>query len=334
MKILLLGGSGFVGTSVAQQLADEGIQVTVPTRLPVRARHLLVLPTVDVVQADIRDNEQLEQLVCGHDAVINLIGVLHDGRRDREGRGDFERIHVELPRRIAQACIDSGTPRLLHMSALNASITGPSEYLQSKDRGEAAVMEIARHHSKFNVSFFRPSVIFGEHDRFLNLFADLVKVFPLIPLGSPNAKFQPVWVEDVAAAFVSSLSLDTPSGQAYALVGPRVYTLREMVEFVMQCIGTKRPILALGHGLSMLQAAAFEFLPGKLISRDNVRSMSIPNISDHPYPAIFGTPQAMESVVPTWLRSFQADHAADPNHDNNNGRSRYDHFRHRAGRIK
>ncbi|MEP7154407.1 MAG: complex I NDUFA9 subunit family protein [Betaproteobacteria bacterium] len=334
MKVLLLGGSGFVGTSVAEQLVDRGINVTVPTRVFLRARHLTVLPTVEVIEADILDNERLEQLVCGHDAVINLVGVLHDGKRDSNGRGNFERIHVELPKRIAQACVDTGTPRLLQLSALNASITGPSEYLQSKDRGEAAVMEIAKHHAKFNVSFFRPSVIFGERDRFQNLFADLVKIFPLIMLGSPNAKFQPVWVEDVAGAIVDSLPLDTPSGQAYTLVGPRVYTLRELVKFVMQCTGHSRPIIGLGKWLSMMQAGAFELLPGKLITRDNVRSMSLPNISDHPYPAIFGTPQAMESVVPTWLRTFEVNHAADKNHDNNNGRSRYDHFRHRAGRIK
>jgi len=334
MKVLLLGGTGFVGTSVAGQLADRGFSVTVPTRILIRARHLQVLPTVDVVEADIHDSEQLEQLVCGHDAVINLVGVLHDGKRGADGRGDFERIHVDLPKRIAQACVSTGTPHFLQMSALNARITGPSEYLQSKDRGEAAVMEIARHHARLRVTFFRPSVIFGERDHFLNLFAGLVKFFPVIFLGSPEARFQPVWVEDVARAIVGSLATEAPSGQSCDLVGPKEYTLRELLQFVMGCLGKRRPVIGLGAGLSMMQAAVFERLPGRLITRDNVRSMSIPNVSAQPFPAQFGVPKSMESVVPAYLHG--ADIASGKNAledgGNREGRARYDRFRHGAGR--
>lgn len=331
MKVLLIGGTGFVGTSVAGQLADRGIGVTVPTRLAIRARHLQVLPTVEVVEADILDNERLEQLVCGHDAVINLVGVLHDGKRV-DGRGDFERLHVELPKHIAQACVDSGTPHFLHMSALNASITGPSEYLQSKDRGEAAVMEIAHRHANFHVTFFRPSVIFGEHDRFFNLFARLVRLLPLILLGSPKARFQPVWVEDVARAIALSLELETPSGQAYMLVGPEQFTLRELLKRVMQYTGKRRPIIGLGAGLSTMQAAIFEWLPGRLITRDNVRSMREPNTSDIPFPALFGTPASIDSVVPTYLRVTDPVKPKDGGDSAHNGRTRYDSLRHRAGR--
>jgi NADH dehydrogenase len=313
-KVLLVGGSGFVGASVAEQLVRQGMEVTVPTRLESRAKHLLVLPTVEVVQADVHDADRLAELVCGHDAVINLVGILH---------GDFEREHIALPRMIADACVSTGTTRLIQMSALNASITGPSLYLQTRDRGEAAVMEVAQRHPVLNVTLFRPSVIFGEHDRFLNMFATLSRFSPLVPLGSPGARFQPVWVEDVARAVVRSLSMRATFGHTYPLVGPHVYTLCELLEFVMHVTGQHRPILGLGAGLSALQAAVFERLPGKLITRDNLRSMSIPNTSGEPFPAIFGEAHAMESIVPGYLQRNAATIA---------GRPRYNQLRYRAGR--
>ncbi len=321
-KVLLLGGSGFLGRSVAEQLARQGINVTVVTRRSERAKHLLVLPTVDVIEADVHDTDRLAELVCGNDAVINLIGILHD----RDG-SEFERVHVALPKKIAEACVSTGTKRLIQMSALNASVTGPSAYLQSRDRGEAAVAEVAKRHPSLRVTCFRPSVIFGEHDRFLNLFARLVQLSPFVPLGSADARFQPVWVEDVARAVVQSLAMPAAFGHTYALVGPRVYTLRELLAFVMDATGRHRAIIGLGAGLSALQAAVFEHLPGKLITRDNVRSMSIPNTSDQPFPAIFGSAHALENIVPGYLRDL---HKQTP--DNESGRARYDNFRHRAGR--
>jgi NADH dehydrogenase len=313
-KVLLIGGSGFLGASVAEQLTRRGIVVTVPTRLESRARHLLVLPTVAVVEADVHDPDRLAELVCDKDAVINLVGILH---------GDFEREHVALPKMIAEACVSTGTTRLIQMSALNASVTGPSEYLQSRDRGEQAVLDVARRHPSLNVTIFQPSVVFGEQDRFLNMFAGLVKFSPVVPLGSPDARFQPVWVEDVARAVVQSLSMRETFGRTYPLVGPRAYSLRELLELVMRLTGHPRPILGLGDGLSALQAAVFERLPGKLITRDNLRSMSIPNTSSESFPAIFGEAHSLESIVPRYLQDDAEDIA---------GRSRYDRFRFRAGR--
>ena len=313
-KVLLAGGSGFLGASIAEQLVRQGMLVTVPTRLADRAKHLLVLPTVEVAEADVHDADRLAELVCDKDAVINLVGILH---------GDFEREHVTLSRQIAEACVSTGTTRLIQMSALNASITGPSAYLQSRDRGEEAVLDVARRHPSLNVTIFQPSVIFGEHDRFLNMFAKLVKFSPFVPLGSPDARFQPVWVEDVARAVVQSLSMRETFGRTYPLVGPHVYTLRELLEFVMRLTHQRRPIIGLSAGLSALQAAVFERMPGKLITRDNVRSMSIPNTSSEPFPAIFGEAHAMESIVAGYLQH---------NAQDTTGRARYDQFRYRAGR--
>lgn len=313
-KVLLLGGSGFIGASIAEQLVRRGIRVTVPTRRAERAKQLRVLPCVEIIEANVHDADRLAELVCGHDAVINLVGILH---------GDFEREHVALPRMIAGACISTGTARLIQMSALNASITGPSAYLQSRYRGESAVLEAAASHPSLKVSIFRPSVVFGEMDRFMNMFAGLVKFSPFVPLGSPDARFQPVWVEDVARAVVCSLSMRETFGRTYPLVGPNIYTLRELLQIVMKLTGQRRPILGLGSGLSALQAAVFEHLPGKLITRDNVRSMSVPSISESPFPAIFGAAHSLEAIVPGYLQHNARDIA---------GRPRYDRLRHRAGR--
>ncbi|MBL0121496.1 MAG: complex I NDUFA9 subunit family protein [Betaproteobacteria bacterium] len=315
-KVLLVGGSGFLGASVAEQLVRRGIFVTVPTRLSERAKHLRLLPTMEVVEADIHDANRLAALVSGKDAVINLVGILH---------GDFEREHVTLPRQIAEACVARGVSRLIHISALNASITGPSLYLQSRGHGEEAVRSVATRHPELDVTIFQPSVVFGAKDRFLNMFASLAMFSPIVPLGSPDARFQPVWVEDVARAVVQSLPMRETFGHTYPLVGPHEYTLRELLEFVMRVTGHHRPILGLGSGLSSLQAAVFERLPGKLITRDNMRSMSIPNTSSEPFPAIFGEAHAMESVVPGYLQHGAKDSA---------GRARYDRLRFRAGRNR
>jgi uncharacterized protein YbjT (DUF2867 family) len=313
-NVLLVGGSGFLGTSVAEQLVRQGIFVTIPTRISERAKRLRLLPTVQVVETDVHDADRLAALVSGKDAVINLVGILH---------GDFEREHVALPRQIAEACVSSGVNRLIHMSALNASVTGPSEYLQSRGNGEEAVRSVAKRRPELDVTIFQPSVIFGAQDRFLNMFATLAMFSPIVPLGSPGARFQPVWVEDVARAVVQSLAMRETFGHTYPLVGPREYTLRELLEFVMRVTGHHRPILGLGSGLSSLQAAVFERLPGKLITRDNMRSMSIPNTSSEPFPAMFGGAHAMESVVPGYLQHGAKDSV---------GRARYDNLRYRAGR--
>ena len=310
-KVLLLGGTGFIGASVAEQLSRQEIFVTVPTRLRERGKHLFLLPTVDVTEANIFDVAQLEDLVSRHDAVINLTGILH---------GDLERVHVTLPRLVAEACTKTGVTRFINMSALNADVEGPSDYLRSRGRGEAAVWKVCKENPSLNVTMFRPSVVFGRNDNFLNMFAGLVKIFPLIPLGSPNAKFQPVWVEDVARAIVTSIAVAETKGKTYPLVGPRVYTLRELLEFVVTATSKRRIIVGLGPVLSRLQASVFGMLPGKLITPDNVRSMSVASISDVPFPTIFGRAAKMEDVVTAYLGGDKG------------GLARYQQFRDAAGR--
>ena len=287
-RILVLGGSGFVGRHVVARLVAAGRSVVVPTRYRERARHLILLPTVDVVQADIHDPLALEQLTAGAAAAINLVGILNETRR-----GDFERVHIELPRKLIAACRTMRVPRLLHMSALNAGGNAPSHYLRSKAAAEALVAE-----SGLAWTIFEPSVIFGREDSFLNLFARVERFLPVIALARSDARFQPVYVGDIAHAFDD----DRTHRRRYPLCGPKVYTLRELVAYVGELTGYNRPIVPLGPALSKLQARVLELLPGKLMSRDNLASMELDSVCGCDFPAIFGAnPTALEAVAPDYL---------------------------------
>lgn len=286
-NVLVLGGSGFVGRHLVAALAADGISVTVPSRRRERAKHLLPLPTVDVLETDIMAPGALEALAGGKQAVINLVGILH---------GDFERVHAELPRRVVAACRARGVGRLLHMSALGASPSAPSEYLRTKATGEQAALAA----TDIAVTAFRPSVIFGPEDAFLNTFAALARVFPVLPIACPQARFQPVYVADVAHAMSRALNNLSTRGKIYELCGPRQYTLKELVELVCEMTGRHRTVVGLSERLSYWQAFVMEKLPGKLITRDNLRSMQVPNVCADAFP--FGIrPQALEGAAPAYL---------------------------------
>lgn len=308
-KVCVIGGSGFVGRHLCRQLAARGLRVVVPTRDRERAKDLTLLPTVDVVEADVHDAAALARVIRGCDAVINLVGVLHDAR----GKRGFDGAHVGLARTIVAACRAAAVTRLLQMSALGAASDGPSAYLRSKGVAEGIFRE-----SGLALTIFRPSVIFGPEDSFLNLFAGLARMLPVLVLARPDARFQPVYVGDVAAAFVRALTDIATIGRSYDLCGPRRYALRELVAWVARTIGHPRPIIGLNRPLSYCQAFAMELLPVKLMTRDNVRSTEIDSICDCAFP--FGIrPQALESAAPAWLAE-------------NNPRGRYDQLRSRAGR--
>ena len=299
--VLVLGGSGFVGSRLIAQLVANGRRVVVPSRRYERVKHLTVLPTVQCVVADIHHGEVLNGLMQGVDAVINLVGVLHS----RTGGGptgygpDFARAHVALPKRVVDACVKNGVARLLHMSALGADKAGPSMYLRSKAAGEAVTLAAPT----LATTVLRPSVIFGEGDSFLNLFAGLQRVFPLLPLGGASAQFQPIYVDDVARAFVNALDNQDTFGKTYDLAGPRVYTLRELVQLAGRAGGHARPVIGLPDGLARLQALMLEWMPGgPLMSRDNLDSMKTPNISRTPIaPELDVQPVALESIAPHYL---------------------------------
>lgn len=300
--VALLGGSGFAGKHLCEALAEHGYRVRVATRDRERAKKdLILLPTVEVERVDVHDPAALSRFVRGTDAVINLVGVLHDGR----GTASFDEAHVGLARKVVAACRAGGIGRLLHMSALAAAPGAPSAYLRSKGEAEAIVRD-----SGLAWTIFRPSVIFGPGDSFLGLFARMQRMLPLLPLACPGARFQPVYVEDVAAAFVASLGDPASAGRAWELCGPRVYTLRELVEYVGEVTGRRRPVIGLGDAASYAQARTMELPPfrqilaalGMLMTRDNYRSMQVDSVCHAAFP--FGIePTPLEAVAPAWLGS-------------------------------
>ena len=291
-RVVVLGGSGFVGRHIVARLSAAGHTVVVPTRRRESAKHLILLPTVEVVEADVFDRAALARLLAGATAVINLVGILNES-----GRATFARSHVELVRTLTAACAAAGVARFLQMSALHADTAGPSRYQRSKGEAEGIVKA-----SPLAWTIFRPSVIFGPEDAFLNLFAQLSRLLPVVALASPDARFQPVYVGDVAHCMSHALTDDATHGQSYDLCGPTAYTLRELVRYVGQVSGAVRPIIPLGPRLSRLQATALEMLPGTLMSRDNLASMTRDSVCDCAFPAVFGiAPTALEAVAPDYL---------------------------------
>lgn len=273
--VLLIGGSGFVGKTIVQQLQQKGYSVLIPSRRYSAVRDLRLLPSVTLVEADINHRSTFQALASElkpNAAVINLVGILHDRSGSPYGPG-FKKAHVDLPQMLIQEMKALGLKRYIHMSALGADPNGPSMYQRSKGDGERSVEE-----SDLDWTIFRPSVIFGEHDQFINTFVRLAKIFPVIPLANTKALFQPVSVNDVAKAFVIALEDHNTIHRIYDLVGPEVLSMAELVRFAIRKAGKNNPLIPLPNWVGYIQALAFEFGPGPtLMSRDNIASMSVPN---------------------------------------------------------
>jgi NADH dehydrogenase len=315
-NILVLGGTGFVGRVVCERLVERSGgadgRIVVPTRRLQHGQRLRSLPTLELVQASVHDDAELTRLLAGCDAVVNLVAILHGSA------ADFQRVHVELPQRLVRACQAAGVRRLVHVSALGVGPDGPSNYLRSKAEGEAVLMA-----SGLDVTLLRPSVIFGSEDRFLNLFAGLQRLAPVIPLAGSQARFQPVWVEDVAAAVVRCLDLPQTIGKIYECTGPTPYTLSELVRLAGRWSGHERPQIPLPAVAGRLQATLMEWLPGEpMMSRDNIDSMRVPNVASGRVPGLADLgiqAAALEAVAPAYLgQGFN--------------RARFDRWRARAGR--
>ena len=294
-RVVIVGGSGFIGSAIANRLCKEGVKVLIPTRRRSRAGHVLLLPNVEVVEGNVHDVALLARLFEGADAVVNTVGVLHS-RPGRPFGPDFARAHVELPQSLISACREHGVKRVLHMSALGAHPHGPSEYLRSKGIGEGVVLAA----EDVVATVFRPSVIFGPEDSFLNLFATLAKFSPALILICPEARFQPVYVGDVVRAFVAALDDRDPAGMRHDLCGPRVYTMRELAKYVCDVTGRRRLFFDMPDWLARLEARLWELTPFPVFTRDNLASMTQPSTSDEAMP--YGIlPVSMESMAPTWL---------------------------------
>lgn len=297
-NICIIGGTGFVGSRLTTELCRLRYRVTMLTRNPEHARHLAMLPGIEIIQCDVHDQRQLDAQLAGMDVVINLVGILNESGRRGEG---FRRAHFELPRKILTACHHNNVPRVLHMSALNADAnSGPSHYLRSKGDGENHLHTFA---GRIAVTSFRPSVIFGPEDSFFNRFAGLLQLSPwMFPLACGQARFAPVYVGDVCDCFIRAISDKSSYGQRYDLCGPEDYSLHELVAYTASLLGLETRIIDLPDFISRLQARVLQQVPGKPFTMDNYNSMRIDSVcADAPR-----QPTAISAVVPWYIGSQTA----------------------------
>jgi NADH dehydrogenase len=293
-KILILGGTGFVGRHLCEKLAAGDYRTTVLTRRRVNAKHLQMLPMVDVIEGSAHDAATLTPLLAEHDAVVNLVAILHGTETA------FDKAHVQLPQTLVNACHATGQRRIVHVSSLGADSNAPSMYQRSKARGEAVLFG-----ATLDISVLRPSVIFGAEDKFLNTFASLQKLLPVIPLAGSTARFQPVWVEDVATALVKCIQDTSTIGQTFEACGPEVFTLKQLVQLAGQYSGHEKPVIGLPDAVARIQASLMELAPGvPIMSRDNLDAMKVDNISGGKLPGLQAlgiTASALSAVVPYYL---------------------------------
>ena len=296
--VCIFGGTGFVGQSLAGLLIKAGYTVRIPTRRPSQHRGLLVLPGVELMEADVHDENTLSELLDGAHTAINLIGILNETGHDGSG---FQKHHVALVEKILAACQEQGVTRLLHMSALKASAEhGPSHYLRTKGAAEKLIKTMAG--GEFHYTIFQPSVIFGPRDSFITRFAHLVRLLPLFPLAKPDSRFAPVFVEDVAQAIANAIEMEAAYDQTFQLCGPNTYSLYELVTLITRTMGIRRIVVGLPDSLSRMQAWVMEYVPGKPFSRDNYQSLSVASTCTENGLAALGiTAKSMTAVLPQIL---------------------------------
>lgn len=272
-NFILLGGSGFIGKQLAFALANRGHTVTIPCRRPHRNRDLLVHSNIRLVEANVFDPEQLDSVCQNQDAMVNLIGILHERKRD-----DFRKIHTDFIKTLVEACTRHNIKRFLHLSALGADqATGSSRYLRSKGEGENLLHTFGQ--KDLHVTSFQPSVVFGKHDQFINQFAGILKMcVGFFPLACAQSKLAPVYVGDLVEKIVNSIDDKSTHSQRYTVCGPEVFSLQQILELIVKAMGISCRIIPLGNTASKLQARILQNLPGKLFTMDNYLSLQTPSV--------------------------------------------------------
>ncbi len=298
LSICVLGGTGFVGTRLCAELVTRGHHIKVLTRQRERHRELLVLPSLELVQADIHNENDLRHQFENCDAVISLVGILNEKGHDGSG---FHTAHVELARKVISMCSANKVPRLLHMSALNAHPDEKSFYLRTKGEAENYVHTFAA--NKIAVTSFRPSVIFGAEDSFINRFAAILKIAPILPLACAKTKFAPVYVDDVVQVMADALTDKNTFDQRINLCGPKQYSLKQLVKYVAVTSDLNRMIIGLPNWASKLQANILEYVPGKPFSLDNYLSLQKDSICAELPQGHGRCTTSLESIVPSYLKN-------------------------------
>ncbi len=300
LSIVILGGTGFLGTRLVARLIKDGHRVTALSRDREQHKHLLVLPGLTLENCDVYDEAQLSEHFRGKDVIVNLVGILNE--RGFGGAG-FRRAHTELTRTVLEAARSAGVPKLLQVSALKAAVDAPSYYLRSKGEAE----KLIRASNNLEWTLFQPSVMFGPGDSFLNRFANLLAAVPFVmPLARPEARFQPVFVDDVIEALIRCLQTAAANGQTYQLGGPQIYTLREIVRLVAKLTGRRRWIIGLPDIAARLQGALMDFVPGRPFSSDNYRSLTVDSLcTDDGFARLGFKPQSMLASARQYLGALE-----------------------------
>ncbi|MBR0680051.1 complex I NDUFA9 subunit family protein [Roseomonas eburnea] len=298
----VFGGAGFIGRHVVQRLAKLGFIVRVAGRDVEKAGRLR--PLGDVAQvvpvaASITDEASVARAVAGATVVVNLVGILFERKP-----GDFQRIHAEGAGRVARLAAAAGVERLVHISALGADAASESLYARTKAEGEAAVRGAFA-----AATILRPSVVFGPEDQFFNRFAAMAALLPVMPVVSGATRFQPVYVGDVADAVMAAIARDDARGRTYELGGPRVMSMREVLEFVLEHTRRRRPLVPMPMGLVRLQARLGELLPTPPLTRDQVILLGKDNVVQEGaagFAALGIEPKAAEAIAPAYLARYRA----------------------------
>ncbi|HEX4369573.1 MAG TPA: complex I NDUFA9 subunit family protein [Rhodopila sp.] len=297
----VFGGSGFIGRYVVKRLAQQGYIVRVPSRYPEGALFLKPMGAVGQVvplYASVTNEATVQRAVEGAEVVVNLVGVLAESRK-----ASFQAIHTEGSERIARLAAAAGVSRLVQISAIGADAGSASRYGSTKGKAEQAVLAAFP-----GAVILRPSLVFGIEDKFFNRFAEIARLAPFMPVISGGTKMQPVFVSDVADAVMAALGPAGVPGKIYELGGPRVWTFREILAFILKTTHRDRKMIDIPMGIARLQAFFLQHVPGKpltpdqllMLSKDNVVAPGALGLADL---GIVATP--VELVVPGYLSRYQ-----------------------------
>ncbi|MCE3248440.1 MAG: complex subunit family protein [Geminicoccaceae bacterium] len=302
--VTVFGGTGFIGRHLVRRLAARELRIRVVSR-NWRVHGRVLQPMGDVGQivggpADLASEAALAQLLAGSDAVVNLIGILYESRRQT-----FAEVHGELPGRIARAAVAAGVTRMVQISAIGADLSARSAYARSKAQGEQAVPAALR-----AATILRPSIVVGPEDGLFNRFAAMARLLPALPLiGGGRTRFQPVWVGDVADAIVAALEREDARGETFELGGPKVYSFAELMRYMLKVVGRRRLLLPLSFEVATLQARVMELLPAPPLTRDQVELLKTDNVVGAHARTLADlgiTPTPIELVVPDYLVRYRA----------------------------